>query len=64
MKLNINKCCFLTLCSVSIGLCIFLFAISLLTNYSLLQYAAIILAYVQSMIIVKSIHKYPLWIEK
>lgn len=64
MRLNINKCCFLTLCSISVGLCIFLFAISLLTEYSILQYGSIILVFAQSMLIVKSIHKYPLWIEK
>lgn len=64
MKLNINKFCYLMLLAVSIGLCIFLFAISLLTEYTLLQYASIILVFVQSMFVVKSIHKYPSWIEK
>lgn len=64
MKLNINKCFYLMLLAVSIGLCIFLFAISLLTKYTWLQYTSIILVYIQSMFAVKSIHKYPLWIKK
>ncbi len=64
MKLNLNKVCFLALTSGSIGITIFLFAISLLTEYIFLQYASIILVFIQSMYLVKSVHKYPLYIKK
>lgn len=64
MKLNMNKCCFLIISAISIGLCISLFAISLVTTYSYIQYISITLAFIQSMYVVKTIHKYPLWIKK
>jgi O-antigen ligase len=57
MKFNWNKFCFLILLSISIGITIFLAAISLFTKYIWLQYVSLILVFIQSMYLVKSIHR-------
>lgn len=64
MKLNINKLCYLTLHSVSIALAIFLSALLLLTDYTVLSYISLIVTYLLGIYLVKQIHRYPLWIQK
>ena len=57
MKMNWNKYCFLTLLSSTIGITIFLFAISLLTEYLFLQYLSITTVFILATYSVKIIHK-------
>ncbi len=57
MKMNWNKYCFLTLLSSTIGITIFLFAISLLTEYLFLQYLSSTTVFILTTYLVKSIHK-------
>lgn len=57
MKMDWNKYCFLLLLSCTIGMTIFLFAISLLTEYLFLQYTSIITVFLLATYLVKSIHK-------
>lgn len=57
MKININKLCFLILLGITIGLTIFLFAISLLTQYIVLQYVSISTVFILSMYAVKMVHR-------
>ncbi len=57
MKMDWNKYCFLILLGCTIGITIFLFAISLLTEYVLLQYASSITVFLLATYLVKSIHK-------
>lgn len=57
MKMDWNKYCFLILLGCTIGITIFLFAISLLTEFVLLQYASSITVFLLATYLVKSIHK-------
>jgi hypothetical protein len=57
MKINWNVYCFLLLLSCTIGLTIFLFAISLLTDYLFLQYITITTVYLLVIYSVKIVHK-------
>lgn len=60
MKINKNKICFLILLGISIALTCILAGLLLFTNYTLLQYVSLILAFAQGIYAVKVIHKYPL----
>ncbi len=64
MKMNWNKYCFLILLSTTIGITIFLFAISLLTKYLFLQYISIITVFILTTYSVKIIHKCEIQKEK
>lgn len=64
MKLNLNKVCFMILCSIAIGLTIVLGCLSLLTDYVILQYASFSLAFALGIYLVNVRRKYPLFIKK
>lgn len=64
MKINLNQLCFLILLGSAIGLTIFLFAISLLTEYVVLQYASITTVFLLSMYAVKVVHRNRLILKK
>ncbi len=64
MKLNINKICFMILCSIAIGLTIVLACLSLLTDFVILKYASFTLAFVLGIYLVNVRRKYPLYIKK
>lgn len=64
MKVNKNKMCFLGLCGICIGFTIVLFSILLLTDYEILQYLTLTLAFLEGIYVVYVLHKYPTMIQK
>ncbi len=64
MKLNYNKIIYLTLHSVAVGLLIILSCLLLFTNYVMYTYLSFFTTYALGILLIKKIHKYPLWIQK
>jgi hypothetical protein len=64
MKLNLNKICFLILCGICIGLTIVLASLLFITDYVLLQYITVTFIYLETIFVIKMVHKYPFYIKK
>lgn len=64
MKINVNKLIFTTLCAVMIALTIVLFGLILITDYEILKYVTLTAVYIESLYLVKVVHKYPLYLNK